>query len=104
MTLPAPEKLQIVDNAVPIPSPETSLSTDAEAMRTMGKLQQLSRTMNRLTSIAFTTVLMANWEYILIINYQGLVDGGLAGLVWSYVWTVPAYLSIVLSLAEMSSM
>lgn len=35
---------------------------------------------------------------------QGLVDGGPAGLIWSYVWTLFGFGLVIASLAEMSSM
>lgn len=35
---------------------------------------------------------------------QGLVDGGRAGLVWSFVWSVAGFVPVYLSLAEMASM
>jgi choline transport protein len=34
----------------------------------------------------------------------GLINGGLAGLFWSYIWTFVGFIFIVLSLAEMASM
>jgi choline transport protein len=37
-------------------------------------------------------------------NTSGLINGGLAGLFWSYLWTFVRFLFIVASLAEMSSM
>jgi hypothetical protein len=33
-----------------------------------------------------------------------MIDGGLAGLFWSYVWNFIGFSFVVLSLAEMSSM
>lgn len=35
---------------------------------------------------------------------EGLVDGGLAGLFWSYVWTWFGFSAVMASLAEMASM
>ena len=35
---------------------------------------------------------------------EGLVDGGLAGLFWSYVWTWLGFSTVMASLAEMASM
>ena len=35
---------------------------------------------------------------------QGLVDGGPAGLIWSYVWTFFGFSFVIASLAEMASM
>jgi len=37
-------------------------------------------------------------------TYQGLVDGGPAGLIWSFVWTWFGFSTVMLSLAEMASM
>jgi hypothetical protein len=37
-------------------------------------------------------------------NTQGLVDGGIAGLFWSYVWTFIGFGIVMMSLAEMASM
>lgn len=37
-------------------------------------------------------------------NTQGLVDGGLAGLFWAYIWNFFGFSFVVLSLAEMASM
>jgi hypothetical protein len=37
-------------------------------------------------------------------NTQGLVDGGLAGLFWAYIWNFVGFSFVVLSLAEMASM
>ena len=43
-------------------------------------------------------------EFGLLNNFQSLVDGGTAGMFWSYCWVVFGQFFIVLSLAEMSSM
>ena len=37
-------------------------------------------------------------------NTQGLIDGGLAGLFWAYIWNFIGFSFVVLSLAEMASM
>lgn len=37
-------------------------------------------------------------------NTQGLTDGGLAGLFWSYVWTFIGFGFVIFSLGEMASM
>lgn len=37
-------------------------------------------------------------------TYQGLVDGGPAGLIWSFIWTWFGFSTVMLSLAEMASM
>lgn len=40
----------------------------------------------------------------MLANTQGLIDGGLAGLFWSFIWTFLAFSFVGLSLAEMASM
>lgn len=35
---------------------------------------------------------------------QGLVNGGIAGLFWSYMWTFVGFTFVEMSLAEMASM
>ena len=43
-------------------------------------------------------------EFVALNNFQMLVDGGTAGMFWSYTWVIVGQFFIVLSLAEMSSM
>jgi len=70
----------------------------------MGKQQELMRNFRRVSSFSFTVMLTATWEYLLIANTQGLTNGGLAGLWWSFVWSFFLLGLIMLSLAEMASM
>lgn len=37
-------------------------------------------------------------------NTQGLIDGGLAGVFWAYIWTFVGFGFVIGSLAEMASM
>ncbi|CAG8252025.1 unnamed protein product [Penicillium olsonii] len=77
---------------------------DQEDMRRMGRLQELRRNFRPLAALSFSAVLQATWEFILISNSQGLENGGLAGIFWSYVWTFVGFGFIIVSLAEMASM
>jgi hypothetical protein len=43
-------------------------------------------------------------EFVALNNFQMLVDGGTAGMFWSYTWVIVGQFFIVVSLAEMSSM
>lgn len=43
-------------------------------------------------------------EFVALNTFQMLVDGGTAGMFWSYTWVIVGQFFIVLSLAEMSSM
>jgi choline transport protein len=82
---------------------ENSVADKADMDR-MGKSQQLGRNFHQWTMVFFTSMIQATWEVVLVANTSGLVNGGLAGLFWSYIWTFLGFLAIVLSLAEMSSM
>lgn len=77
---------------------------DRSDMRRMGKVQELGRNFRLFSAISFTTVLQSTWEVLLVATTQGLVDGGLAGLLWSYIWTFIGMGMVIISLAEMASM
>jgi choline transport protein len=77
---------------------------DDEDMRRLGKTQELDRNFHWFHTLAFTTVIMATWEILLIVNNQALTDGGRPGFLYSYIWSILGFAPIVLSLAEMSSM
>ncbi|KAF2470504.1 amino acid transporter [Lindgomyces ingoldianus] len=77
---------------------------DQKDMWRMGKLQELKRNYRPLSALSFAVVLTAVWEFLLIANTQGLVDGGVAGVFWSYIWTFIGFGFVELSLAEMASM
>lgn len=73
-------------------------------MTRMGKKQEMRRVFRQFSILSFTCVIMATWEFLLTANSQGLVDGGLAGLFWSYIWTIAGFGLIIASMAEMASM
>lgn len=88
-----------------IPLKETAYSTDAtiddngvdgygqdeKDMMRMGKKQEFSRNFNWISSVGFTSCTMGTWEFVALNNFQMLVDGGIAGMFWSY--TVGSYYS-----------
>jgi amino acid permease len=77
---------------------------DEKDMDRMGKVSQLRRNFRLVSAISFDCVLVSTWEVLLLANTQGLTDGGLAGLFWSYLWTMVGFGLIAASLAEMASM
>ncbi|KGO58310.1 Amino acid/polyamine transporter I [Penicillium expansum] len=77
---------------------------DQDDMTRMGKIQELKRNFRPLAALSFSAVLQATWEFVLISNTQGLENGGLAGVFWSYMWTFVGFGFIIVSLAEMASM
>lgn len=66
--------------------------------------REARRGFQELSTIGFATTVMGTWEILLAVNESGLVNGGLAGLVWSLLWTYAGQTFVVLSLAELSSM
>ncbi|KXT16202.1 hypothetical protein AC579_901 [Pseudocercospora musae] len=79
-------------------------SFDVRDMSRMGKRQEMRRVFRQFSILSFTCVIMATWEFLLTANTQGLVDGGRAGLFWSYIWTIVGFGTIIASMAEMASM
>jgi amino acid transporter len=79
-------------------------SKDQQDMQRMGKRQELIRNFRPLSALAFTALLQATWEFLLIANTQVLVCGGLAGFFWTYIWTFIGFGIVMTSLAEMASM
>jgi amino acid permease len=77
---------------------------DKADMSRMGKVQELRRNYRPLSALAFTVIIQGTWEVLMTATYQGLVDGGAAGLIWSYIWTFFGFIFVVASLAEMASM
>ncbi|KAH8788404.1 amino acid transporter [Diaporthe sp. PMI_573] len=82
----------------------SEFSADQRDMQRMGKKQEFKRNFNWFSSVAFTSCTMGTWEFVFINNFQGLVDGGRAGMFWGYCWVILGQFFVVLSLAEMSSM
>ena len=79
-------------------------TNDQQDMRRLGKSQVYVRNFRFLATLGFAMVFSSTWEYVLVATSSGLVNGGFGGLVWEYVWTFGGYTTIVVSLAEMSSM
>ncbi|KAG4441644.1 hypothetical protein IFR05_002851 [Cadophora sp. M221] len=77
---------------------------DRSDMERMGKVQELRRNFRPLSALSFVVILQGTWEVLLTATTQGLVDGGTAGLIWSYVWTFIGMGLVNISLAEMASM
>ncbi|KXL49114.1 hypothetical protein M433DRAFT_104058 [Acidomyces richmondensis BFW] len=72
-------------------------------MHRMGKQQLFRRDFNFIPSVAFVILVQLSWVCFLSANTQGLIDGGIAGLFWSTIWTLVGFLMIISSMAEMAS-
>ena len=76
---------------------------DIRDMKRMGRSQELIRYFGLWKSTAFVCVAMVSWELSIFTINQGLVGGGRAGLIWSFIWSFFGYLPVFLTMAEMSS-
>ncbi|KAH7381576.1 putative GABA permease [Pyrenochaeta sp. MPI-SDFR-AT-0127] len=83
---------------------KSSTKHDERDMYRLGKEQELKRSYRPLSALSFAVVLTAIWEYLMVACTQGLIDGGTAGLFWSYIWTFVGFTFVEMSLAEMASM
>ncbi|KAK2776549.1 hypothetical protein FQN52_003446 [Onygenales sp. PD_12] len=88
-------------NAIPL---RGHTKNDRKDMGRMGKRQELIRAYRPLSALSFALILQATWEFMLISHTEGLFNGGLAGLFWSYLWTFIGFSFVIFSLAEMASM
>ncbi|KAK5193573.1 polyamine transporter tpo5 [Exophiala xenobiotica] len=77
---------------------------DIKDMLRLGKKQEFKRNFSFISTLGFISIYMATWEFVLVSLAAGLVNGGFAGLFWTFLGTVLCYSSIVASLAEMESM
>lgn len=77
---------------------------DIRDMFRLGKKQEFQRNFSFISTLGFISIYMATWEFVLVSLASGLVNGGFAGLFWTFLGTVLCYSSIVASLAEMESM
>lgn len=77
---------------------------DQNDMRRLGKKQELRRNFRFTSILGFVAIAMGTWEVILSATAGGLTNGGTGGMVWMFVGSYFCFGTIVLSLAEMSSM
>ncbi|EON66108.1 hypothetical protein W97_05351 [Coniosporium apollinis CBS 100218] len=80
------------------------LYNDQEDMLRLGKKQEVPRNFKFFATLGFVAVFVSSWEFVLVSTWGGLLNGGFGGLIWEYLWTFCLYSTVVVSLAEMSSM
>ncbi|KAB8256560.1 GABA permease [Aspergillus pseudonomiae] len=81
---------------------EMGTGFDQSDMTRMGKIQELKRNLRPLAALSFASVLQATWEFLLIGNTEALVNGGRAGLFWTYMWTFAGFGLIILTMSPTS--
>ncbi|KIW24142.1 uncharacterized protein PV07_09874 [Cladophialophora immunda] len=77
---------------------------DIRDMFRLGKRQEFKRNFSLISTLGFISIYMATWEFVLVSLALGLVNGGFAGLFWTFIGTILCYSTVVASLAEMESM
>lgn len=77
---------------------------DRGDMQRLGKKQEYRRVFGPVATFGFISVYLCTWEYILVSVSGGLINGGFGGLVWEYIFTAFAFGTVVITLAEMTSM
>ncbi|KAI6711001.1 hypothetical protein JHW43_006502 [Diplocarpon mali] len=84
-------------------NPENGLMTEAYPVD-HGDNNDWQRNFNFLSTLGFISIYMATWEFVLVSLSAGFSNGGFGGLFWVFLGTVLCYSTIVVSLAEMTSM
>lgn len=77
---------------------------DAVDMARLGKAQQFQRNFSYWSTFGFVSIYMATWEYTILSMSPVLSTTGYGGFFWTFLGCIACFASIVLSLAEMSSM
>lgn len=70
---------------------------DAQAMRRMGRSQELVRHYRLFSMVSFIGIATAAWEMTLFQISPALIDGGLPSLMYSNIWIFTAFIPVVLS-------
>ncbi|KAK2759402.1 hypothetical protein FQN54_002880 [Arachnomyces sp. PD_36] len=83
---------------------EDGSGRDQADMARLGKKQELNRNFRFLSILGFTCTLMATWESILLTSTYGLVNGGMAGMIYVYIGSFIGFFAVVASMAEIASM
>lgn len=83
---------------------EGHTKNDQIDMLRLGRKQQMKRGFRQFSIIALTTLAMGTWMVLFVANTQALTNGGLAGLFWSYIWSMAGMSCIIASMSEMASM
>lgn len=96
-------RIQETNAAVEYTGPDHTYE-DQRDMRRLGKKQELRRNFRFTSILGFVAIAMGTWEVILSATAAGLTNGGTGGMIWMFVGSYFCFGTIVLSLAEMSSM
>lgn len=86
--------------------PETfsTTSQDVADMARLGKAQQFRRNFSFWSTMGFVSIYMATWEFSIVSMSPVLPLTGYGGFFWTFLGCMLLYGTVVLSLAELSSM
>ncbi|KAF3763246.1 amino acid transporter [Cryphonectria parasitica EP155] len=73
-------------------------------MARLGKAQQFQRNFSYWSTFGFVSIYMATWEYAIVSMSPSIPAVGYGGFFWTFIGCMVLYGSVVLSLAEMTSM
>ncbi|KAM5440841.1 hypothetical protein MferCBS31731_003980 [Microsporum ferrugineum] len=77
---------------------------DKRDMYRVGNNQELNRNFRFVSVLGFAAVLMCTWEVVMIASATGLLNGGLSGMIYTYIGGLFGFSFVILSMAEMASM
>lgn len=81
-----------------------TISQDAADMARLGKAQQFRRNFSFWSTMGFVSIYMATWEFSIVSMSPVLPLTGYGGFFWTFLGCMVLYGTVVLSLAELSSM
>lgn len=90
--------------AAEAPASAGFVSQDEADMVRLGKAQQFKRNFSFWSTFGFVSIYMATWEFVIVSMSPSIAATGYGGFFWTFLGSVLCYSSVVLSLAEMSSM
>lgn len=95
-----------IDNAArqPTSGPKAGTVVDRGDMAHMRKAQEFKGDFSFIPIFGFAAVLMVTWEAIMAASSHALPNGGRPVLIWTYIFSLFAFGSAILSMAEMASM
>ena len=83
---------------------QTGTDADALDMARLGRTQELRRNFKSLSVLGLSVTTMSTWVALLLTNTFALINGGLSGMIYSYIASWIFTFALAASLAEMASM
>ncbi|KAM5432817.1 hypothetical protein MferCBS31731_007343 [Microsporum ferrugineum] len=94
----------IVDDNSDVGDTKGGTSHDGQDMWRIGQVQELNRNFRFLSVLGFAAVLMCTWEAVMFGSNNGLTNGGVGGMIYSYIAVLIGFCFVIPTMAEMASM